>query len=95
MVEKKKEKLSHKASKPSKNSIGKDVKRKVSNGDSQANESIDKSSDSAEPDFWVPPVGSRWDFDDGTDRWGSSTDSDDEKDEGIDIGKHDDSVFEY
>ncbi|KAJ1289353.1 hypothetical protein BS78_02G157700 [Paspalum vaginatum] len=25
-----------------------------------------------DPDFWVPPVGSRWDDDDGKDRWESS-----------------------
>ncbi|XP_078433449.1 surfeit locus protein 2 (SURF2) isoform X2 [Wolffia australiana] len=31
----------------------------------------DKTEDpgSEEPDFWVPPVGSRWDFDNGKDRW--------------------------
>ena len=31
----------------------------------------DMSEDSAseEPDFWVPPTGSRWDFDNGKDRW--------------------------
>ncbi|XP_021318974.1 SWI/SNF complex subunit SWI3A [Sorghum bicolor] len=28
--------------------------------------------DSDDPDFWVPPVGSRWDDDDGKDRWESS-----------------------
>ena len=28
--------------------------------------------DSDDPDFWVPPVGSRWDDDDGKDRWKSS-----------------------
>jgi hypothetical protein len=27
--------------------------------------------DSDDPDFWVPPVGSRWDDDDGKDRWES------------------------
>jgi hypothetical protein len=28
--------------------------------------------DSDDPDFWVPPVGNRWDDDDGKDRWESS-----------------------
>ncbi|CAN6268265.1 unnamed protein product [Urochloa humidicola] len=28
--------------------------------------------DSDDPDFWMPPVGSRWDDDDGKDRWESS-----------------------
>lgn len=89
VMEEKKEKLSPKASKLSKKSITKDVKGKVRKGDSQAKEHLEKSSDSEELDFWVPPVGSRWDFDDGADRWGSSTDSGDEKDEGIGIGKRD------
>ncbi|GAB2293441.1 hypothetical protein Dimus_027640 [Dionaea muscipula] len=30
-------------------------------------------SDSEEPDFWEPPVGKRWDFDDGGDRWDSDS----------------------
>ncbi|XP_074310870.1 uncharacterized protein LOC141646805 [Silene latifolia] len=34
-------------------------------------------SDSEETDFWVPPVGERWDFDDGGDRWGSDCESGD------------------
>ncbi|EPS74588.1 hypothetical protein M569_00168, partial [Genlisea aurea] len=35
-----------------------------------------KSSDSEnEPDFWMPPVGERWDCDNGGDRWGSDSDS--------------------
>ncbi|CAN6249080.1 unnamed protein product [Urochloa humidicola] len=33
--------------------------------------------DSDDPDFWVPPVGSRWDDDDGKDRWESSPGKDD------------------
>jgi hypothetical protein len=28
--------------------------------------------DSDDPEFWVPPVGSRWDDDDGKDRWEAS-----------------------
>ncbi|CAN0904065.1 hypothetical protein LINGRAHAP2_LOCUS22871 [Linum grandiflorum] len=31
----------------------------------------DTPTDSEETDFWIPPVGDRWDFDDGADRWGS------------------------
>ncbi|RWR97049.1 surfeit locus protein 2 isoform X1 [Cinnamomum micranthum f. kanehirae] len=89
VMEEKKEKLSPKASKLSKKSITKDVKGKVRKGDSQAKEHLEKSSDSEELDFWVPPVGSRWDFDDGADRWGSSADSGDEKDEGIGIDEAD------
>jgi len=37
-------------------------------------------SDSEELDFWVPPVGERWDFDDGGDRWGSDAESGDQND---------------
>ncbi|KAJ4908382.1 Surfeit locus protein 2 (SURF2) [Raphanus sativus] len=32
-----------------------------------------------ELDFWMPPDGERWDFDDGGDRWGSDSEEDDEK----------------
>ncbi|PIA30288.1 hypothetical protein AQUCO_05600009v1 [Aquilegia coerulea] len=41
----------------------------------------DIGSDSEEPEFWSPPVGSRWDFDDGKDRWGSDTESGPESDD--------------
>ncbi|KAM0022767.1 putative surfeit locus protein [Helianthus debilis subsp. tardiflorus] len=33
-------------------------------------------SDAEEEEFWMPPVGDRWDFDDGKDRWGSDLESD-------------------
>ncbi|KAK1567843.1 hypothetical protein Q3G72_017345 [Acer saccharum] len=33
-----------------------------------------------EVDFWIPPVGERWDFDDGGDRWGSDSESGEESD---------------
>ncbi|XP_040379068.1 surfeit locus protein 2-like isoform X2 [Oryza brachyantha] len=38
---------------------------------------IDDSDNSDDPDFWVPPVGSRWDDDDGKNRWSSSPVKDD------------------
>ncbi|EEF40982.1 conserved hypothetical protein [Ricinus communis] len=38
---------------------------------SEVRDSSDKDSDTEELDFWMPPVGERWDFDDGGDRWGS------------------------
>ncbi|XAR51925.1 hypothetical protein NMG60_11006730 [Bertholletia excelsa] len=41
----------------------------------------DKDSDSEETDFWVPPVGERWDFDDGGDRWDSGKESELETDD--------------
>ncbi|XP_010681861.2 uncharacterized protein LOC104896768 [Beta vulgaris subsp. vulgaris] len=38
-------------------------------------------SDMEELDFWMPPVGERWDFDIGGDRWGSDSESGDQPDE--------------
>ncbi|GAB2226046.1 hypothetical protein Drorol1_Dr00021832 [Drosera rotundifolia] len=38
-------------------------------------------SDSEEPDFWEPPVGERWDFDVGGDRWGSDSEPGEEYEE--------------
>lgn len=38
-------------------------------------------SDSDESDFWMPPIGDRWDFDKGEDRWGVSTSSEDDLDD--------------
>ncbi|KAM2955941.1 hypothetical protein FF2_023127 [Malus domestica] len=43
----------------------------------------DEEGDTEETDFWMPPVGERWDFDEGGDRWGSGSESEDE-DEKID-----------
>ncbi|KAB5521038.1 hypothetical protein DKX38_025357 [Salix brachista] len=42
---------------------------------SQVRDSSDKDSDLEEIDFWIPPAGERWDFDDGGDRWGSDAES--------------------
>ncbi|XP_014505098.1 protein FAM133A [Vigna radiata var. radiata] len=39
-------------------------------------ESSVEDSDAEEEDFWMPPVGDRWDQDDGGDRWGSESESD-------------------
>ncbi|KFK25682.1 hypothetical protein AALP_AA8G145700 [Arabis alpina] len=35
-----------------------------------------------ELEFWMPPEGERWDFDNGKDRWGSDSDSEEEKNDG-------------
>ncbi|KAJ7974681.1 surfeit locus protein 2-like [Quillaja saponaria] len=37
--------------------------------------------DFEEPEFWMPPVGDRWDFDDGGDRWDSGLESEQESEE--------------
>ncbi|XP_064995923.1 uncharacterized protein LOC135631850 isoform X5 [Musa acuminata AAA Group] len=42
----------------------------------------DDDDDMVEPEFWVPPVGSRWDLDDGKDRWDPQTNMVDEADDG-------------
>ncbi|KAM1712562.1 hypothetical protein ACFX13_023732 [Malus domestica] len=52
----------------------------------------DEEGDTEETDFWMPPVGERWDFDEGGDRWGSGSESEDE-DEKID-GAVSDGAFE-
>lgn len=46
----------------------------------------DKDIDSEEDDFWMPPSGERWDFDDGGDRWGSDSESGPETDDAIGAG---------
>ncbi|KAK8332056.1 hypothetical protein V6Z12_A10G115400 [Gossypium hirsutum] len=48
---------------------------------SEVRDSAENESESEEPEFWIPPVGDRWDFDDGGDRWGSSSESDESDDE--------------
>lgn len=40
---------------------------------------VQENNESEEPEFWAPPVGERWDFDDGKDRWEACTPSDQEK----------------
>ncbi|KAL4386636.1 hypothetical protein GQ457_09G009070 [Hibiscus cannabinus] len=48
---------------------------------SEVRDSAENESDSEELEFWIPPVGERWDFDDGGDRWGSGSESDQSDDE--------------
>ena len=43
---------------------------------SEVRDPEEKDSDTEEDEFWMPPVGDRWDFDDGKDRWGSELESD-------------------
>ncbi|KAL6143217.1 hypothetical protein ACLB2K_053912 [Fragaria x ananassa] len=42
---------------------------------SETPKSHSEESDSEEAEFWIPPPGARWDFDDGGDRWGSDSKS--------------------
>ncbi|XVF60188.1 hypothetical protein PTKIN_Ptkin08bG0024400 [Pterospermum kingtungense] len=53
---------------------------------SEVRDPAENESDSEEPEFWMPPVGERWDFDDGGDRWGSGSEleeSDEENETGV------------
>ncbi|PQQ13225.1 surfeit locus protein 2 isoform X1 [Prunus yedoensis var. nudiflora] len=63
----------------------KKTKKKKENGVdetiSEIRKSSDEESDLEETDFWMPPVGERWDFDEGGDRWGSGSESENEDDE--------------
>lgn len=57
----------------------KKMAKKENDGDDEIISEIQKSpseeNDSEEADFWIPPPGARWDFDDGGDRWGSESES--------------------
>ncbi|XP_042502345.1 uncharacterized protein LOC122079720 [Macadamia integrifolia] len=77
--------LSHKVSKPEVNGVDMDLKNSTGLDVSEPRRPSDNESDSEEDDFWIPPVGSRWDNDDGGDRWGSGTDSEQESEEGIKV----------
>ncbi|XP_062010229.1 uncharacterized protein LOC133726650 [Rosa rugosa] len=79
-----------KVSKPGKDGARKEKKEKKKkkkkeeakeedDGDDEIISEIPKSpseeNDSEEAEFWIPPPGARWDFDDGGDRWGSDSES--------------------
>ncbi|XP_031478731.1 uncharacterized protein LOC116249677 [Nymphaea colorata] len=66
---------------PKENGVKKGRRKKVLRDDIREPNSADMDSDADDPDFWEPPIGSRWDFDDGRDRWVSCTSSDDEENE--------------
>ncbi|XP_030544625.1 uncharacterized protein LOC115751063 isoform X2 [Rhodamnia argentea] len=65
---------------------------------SEVRDSAEIDSDVDNADFWMPPIGDRWDFDDGGDRWGSDAESGQESDEAADgtdgINKVDDNDSE-
>ncbi|KAM1058542.1 hypothetical protein ACFX2I_023265 [Malus domestica] len=66
-----------KKKKKNKNKKKDDGVDEIMSGKSKAS---DEEGDTEETDFWMPPVGERWDFDDGGDRWGSGSESEDEDD---------------
>ncbi|KAK6798811.1 hypothetical protein RDI58_006514 [Solanum bulbocastanum] len=58
---------------------------------SEIRDSSGKNSGSEDDDeFWMPPVGARWDNDDGGDRWGSGSESESEEAIGQDGGTEED-----
>ncbi|OMO59342.1 Surfeit locus 2 [Corchorus capsularis] len=82
--------------KPKKEKKKKDKKKKkkekaVEEIISEVRDPAENESDSEEPEFWMPPVGDRWDFDDGGDRWGSGSeleesDEENETEPGVEDG---------
>lgn len=54
---------------------------------SEVRKSSNENSDTEE-DFWMPPAGDRWDNDDGGDRWGSESESEQGTEEGDVIGMY-------
>lgn len=69
---KKKKKKDKKKKNKKKNKEEKDVNKIIS----EVRNPEEKDSDIEEDEFWMPPVGDRWDFDNGKDRWGSDLESD-------------------
>ncbi|XP_010929916.1 uncharacterized protein [Elaeis guineensis] len=80
-------KQSKKSSKSSTKATKRDQKKKDGENAPPTRKSNANNSDSEEPDFWVPPIGSRWDFDDGRDRWESCTSSSLETGDGTGLDK--------
>ncbi|KAF5479703.1 hypothetical protein F2P56_000502 [Juglans regia] len=96
IVEEQGEQKPQKASKPSTDGLKKKKKKKKKKKNDKnedkakevddiisevRNLSDEEEIDLEEADFWMPPVGERWDFDDGGDRWCSGSESGQESDE--------------
>uniref|UniRef100_A0A7N0TRB3 Surfeit locus protein 2 n=1 Tax=Kalanchoe fedtschenkoi TaxID=63787 RepID=A0A7N0TRB3_KALFE len=92
------DKKKRKKKKDKKKKKKKKVSKEVDEGTTEASELPEKNNESEEIDFWVPPVGSRWDNDEGGDRWGSDSDSGEDDGEGDGDGNDEvediDEVFE-
>lgn len=61
-------------------------KKDMNMNDSHTKKTKADDDDMAEPEFWVPPFGSRWDLDDGKDRWDPQKNMVDEADDGGGLG---------
>ncbi|KAK1294379.1 hypothetical protein QJS10_CPA16g00384 [Acorus calamus] len=86
IVEKPK-KAPRKTSHSDKSSSKNNQKNDACEDDSQLMEPMPNDDNPDEPDFWIPPVGSRWDFDDGQDRWASCSSSGEETDDDMGRGE--------
>lgn len=73
-----------KASKPSTENSNKKKKKELEKTTSEAREP--NGGNDSEDAFWMPPVGQRWDCDNGGDRWGSGSDSEHESEKVIAMG---------
>ncbi|XP_047070463.1 surfeit locus protein 2-like isoform X2 [Lolium rigidum] len=94
---------SNEVAKKSKSSKKKDKKKAAVVNPSLPREPEPEMDDSDDPEFWEPPVGCRWDDDDGKDRWESSPGKDDaaedegasdDEDDDDDMAEKDDEVSE-
>ncbi|XP_013629323.1 PREDICTED: retrotransposon-like protein 1 isoform X1 [Brassica oleracea var. oleracea] len=70
--------------KKKKNKKNKKKNKKEENGEDVVMDELQHENDEdvggqEELDFWMPPDGERWDFDDGGDRWGSDSEEEEEK----------------
>nr|GMD83452.1 surfeit locus protein 2 [Ipomoea batatas] len=84
MVEEKIEQQVQEKPKKKASSLKKKKKEKAENATNIVSEMRDitgNDSDPEEAEFWMPPVGERWDFDDGGNRWGSGSESEPENDD--------------
>lgn len=91
MVEEKIEQQVQEKTKKKASSLKKKKKEKAENATnivSEMRDSPGNDSDSEGADFWMPPVGQRWDFDDGGNRWGSGSESEPENDDANGEGMH-------
>ncbi|XP_056862125.1 UPF0329 protein ECU05_1680/ECU11_0050 isoform X3 [Raphanus sativus] len=75
---KKKEKKTKKEKKKNKTSDEKEENREDVVMDELEHENVEDAQEQ-ELDFWMPPDGERWDFDDGGDRWGSDSEEEEGK----------------
>ncbi|CAH2072764.1 unnamed protein product [Thlaspi arvense] len=76
----KEEKQKNKKKKKKKNRNSDEMEKNGEDESDGVEDEIDEDVEAQELDFWMPPDGERWDFDDGGDRWGSDSDSEEEKD---------------